>query len=353
MNSRIEKVCKNMKLQGFDQLVVTQPEALNYLIGYYELPHERLCALLIDADGGLRLFANIVFSLPDGLGIPMFLHSDVDDQTAALAEALHGVVGIDETFPARFLLPLIEKCGDVTFAPGSGPVHAVRMIKDAQELEKLRKSSLIADEVMRLAIERVASGATETEMLDFIEAQFKARGCETMGTQIAAYGAGAAEPHHTCLNVALKEGEAVLFDIFGKHDGYWSDSSRTVFYKSVDERSRSVYEAVLQAQLAAEAAVRPGVRMSEVEAASRKVLNDAGFPTEPGRIGHGVGSDVHEQPVCTSANDVILQPGMVFTIEPGIYLKGEIGVRIEDIVVVTETGAEILNKNPKELMIVG
>lgn len=353
MNKRVKQIIEQMQAQGFDQIVITQSDSLQYLIGYSELPLERLMGLLLDTDGRMAVFANVVFSIRDNDEFPIFWHTDADDPTEELAKHLRGKIGIDVSMPARFLLPLMEKRPELHFVLGSAPVENVRMIKGTEEIERLRAASLIADDVMNAAFAEVAKVRTEAQMESFIDESFKARGCKSIGMQIAAFGAGAAEAHHASLERLPQPGEIILFDIFAEKDGYWSDTTRCAFYKEASPHARHVYETVKAAQLAAESAVRPGVRMCEVEAAAKKVISEAGYEITTGRIGHGIGMLYHEKPDCSCVNEMILKPGMVFTIEPGIYLQDDIGVRIEDIVVVTESGVEILNRNSKELKIIG
>lgn len=352
MDNRIKQVILQMKECELDQIIITQQDSLQYLLGYSELPLERLMGLLLDTNGSMALFVNIVFSIRENGEFPFFWHTDADDPTKELAKHLRGRVGIDASMPARFLLPLMGKRPELHFVLGSAPVENVRMIKSAEEIEKLRAASLIADEVMNDAFAEVAKGRTEVQMETFIDESFKSRGCKTVAMQIAAFGAGAAEAHHTSLERLPQPGEVILFDIFAEKDGYWSDTTRCAFYKEASPHARHVYETVRAAQLAAEAVVRPGVRMCEVEAAAKRVIREAGYETTTGRIGHGIGMLYHEKPDCSCVNEMVLKPGMVFTIEPGIYLQDDIGVRIEDIVVVTESGVEILNKNAKELKII-
>lgn len=353
MHNRIEQVIAQMKEQRLDQIIVTQQDSLQYLIGYSEPPLERLMGLLIDVNGKTALFVNIVFSIRENDNMQFYWHTDADDPTEELAKHLRGRVGIDVSMPARFLLPLMDKRKDLHFVLGSVPVENVRMLKEAEEIDKLRASSLIADEVMREAFAEVVKNRTEKQLEAFIDESFKLRGCKTIGMQIAAFGAGAAEAHHTSLERLPQPGEVILFDIFAEKDGYWSDTTRCAFYKEVSPHAKHVYETVKAAQLAAEAAIRPGVRMCEVEAAAKRVISEAGYEITTGRIGHGIGMLYHEKPDCSCVNEMILKPGMVFTIEPGIYLQDDIGVRIEDVVVVTENGVEVLNKNEKELKIIG
>lgn len=164
----------------------------------------------------------------------------------------------------------------------------------------------------------------------------------------------AAEPHHGAVaGEMLHEGDAVLFDLWAPINNYWCDMTRTVFYKSVSEEHRKVYEIVKQAQQAAIDFVKPGVKMSDIDAVARKVISDAGYGEYfLTRTGHGVGMTVHEPPEASPSCDLVAEVGMCFSIEPGIYLKDNVGVRIEDLVIVTEDGCEVLTKYPKDLQVV-
>jgi len=145
-----------------------------------------------------------------------------------------------------------------------------------------------------------------------------------------------------------------VLDIFTPINRYWCDMTRTVFWKEVSEEQRRVYETVKAANLAAEAMIRPGVKMCEIDRAARQVIEEAGYgPYFTHRLGHGCGISCHEPPDNSAVSEVIAQPGMVFSVEPGIYLPGKFGVRIEDLVLVTETGCEVLNQYSKELQVLG
>ena len=163
----------------------------------------------------------------------------------------------------------------------------------------------------------------------------------------------ASEPHHEPGNATLKEGDSVILDIFAPVNHYWCDMTRTVFYKTVSPEQKKVYEIVKAANLAGINAVKPGVPLKDIDYAARKVIEDAGYGQYfTHRLGHGIGLDVHEPPDCSAASDAIAEPGMCFSIEPGIYLPGKWGVRIEDLVVVTEDGIEVLNSFTKDLQII-
>ena len=172
--------------------------------------------------------------------------------------------------------------------------------------------------------------------------------------QCVSYGATAADPHHFPDDTKLKDGDAVLLDLFSRKNYYWCDMTRTVFYKSVSAHHREVYEVVKTAQQAAIDFVKPGVVMKDIDAVARKVITDAGYGEYfITRTGHGVGMDLHELPFAAPDSEIIAEPGMCFSIEPGIYIPEDIGVRIEDLVLVTEDGCEVLTHYPKELQIIG
>lgn len=171
--------------------------------------------------------------------------------------------------------------------------------------------------------------------------------------QVVCYGANAAQPHHLPDGTTVNPGDAILIDLVCPIDGYWCDMTRTVFYQQVSPSHRQLYEIVRAAQQAGIDFIRPGVCASEVDAVVRKVIVNAGYgDAYITRTGHGVGMTVHEPPAISADCDTVIQPGMVFSIEPGIYLPGDVGIRIEDLVLVTETGCEVLTQYPKELQIV-
>ncbi len=170
---------------------------------------------------------------------------------------------------------------------------------------------------------------------------------------MVCFGPNGADPHHGPNETRIKVGDSVVMDIFIPIQRYWCDMTRTVFFGAVSEEGRRVYETVRAANEAAEAMIRPGIPMRDIDAAARKVITDAGYgPYFTHRLGHGCGLECHEPPDNSSACEVLARPGMVFSVEPGIYLPGKLGVRIEDLVLVTETGCEVLNAYPKDLLVV-
>ena len=218
----------------------------------------------------------------------------------------------------------------------------------------MRESSKINDAVMDRLVAYIKEGMTELELADIIKNIFVECGADKAGFAIVAFGANAADPHHRNDNTRLKSGDCVLIDMGCVKNGYYSDMTRTFFFKTVSDRQREVYDLVLKANLDAEAMVAPGVRFCDIDKAARDVITQGGYgPRFIHRLGHSIGMNEHEAGDVSSANTDPVLPGMTFSIEPGIYLPGEFGVRIEDLVLVTEDGCELLNYNPKELTVLG
>lgn len=242
---------------------------------------------------------------------------------------------------------LVKKAG---LLPSPNPLEGLRAVKDAGEMELLRRAGRITAEAVQWMIPRVRAGMTEIQMARMIRNRFERLGASDIGFElIAAVGPHTALPHHRPTETALKRGQAVLFDVGCRVEAYRSDLTRTFFYGSMPASFRRVYRIVEAAQKAGFAAVKPGNRGKDVDAASRGVIKKAGY----GRYfvhstGHGVGVDIHEAPWIRDKSLDALKPDMVLTVEPGIYLPGRFGVRIEDTLRVTSGGYEILTKGRNE-----
>ena len=337
--ARLARVLRNMERDGLTQIVISSTASVYYLTGYWVEPMERMLALYIRADGTCRLFANALFALEPQEGLELVLHQDSDEPTAALAAALlPGTLGVDKAWPSKFLIALLAARPDVTPVLGSAPVDDARKYKDADEISAMRRASQINDQVVEAAIAAVRAGAVESELAAYVEGLYRQHG---------------ADPHHAPNGTVLRDGDSVVLDIFIPIRRYWCDMTRTVFFRSVSDEGRRVYETVKAANLAAEAVIRPGVPMKDIDRAARKLIEDAGYgPFFTHRLGHGCGLDCHEPPDNSASSPAVAEPGMVFSVEPGIYLPGKLGVRIEDLVLVTEDGCEVLNHASKELRVV-
>ena len=352
---RLDRVVANMAAQGLGQIVVSAPTSVYYLTGLYVEPMERMLALLIRDDGSCTLYANELFALPPQTDLPIKLHTDSDDPAALLAADLRpGKLGVDKWWPSKFLIGILSRRSDVVPVLGSAPVDEARMCKDAEEIAAMRHASRINDGVMAAAIGAIHAGATEAELADLVERTFRAQGADRSSEgQLVCFGPNGADPHHSPNDTVLRRGDSVVLDIFIPIRRYWCDMTRTVFFGAVSDEGRRVYDTVRAANEAAETMIRPGIPMRDIDAAARKVITDAGYgPYFTHRLGHGCGLDCHEPPDNSSACEVLTRPGMVFSVEPGIYLPGKLGVRVEDLVLVTEGGCEVLNNYPKGIQIV-
>lgn len=351
---RLQRVLENMEKAGLSQIVISDLYSLYYLTGISIDPGKRLFALLVKSDGSATLFNNHLFPLEEQAGLTIAYHSDGEDAVQMLADSVaDGTLGVDKVWPARFLLELMAKRTALKPVLGSAPVDDARRYKDAEEIQLMRAASRVNDATMADAIAALAPGISEHRMMDVIGDLHVKHGADISLPQLVCYGVGSNEPHHTSGPATLQEGDTVLLDIYAPVQHYWCDMTRTVFYKSASAEQRRVYEIVKAANQAGIEAVAPGVPLKEIDRAARQVIEEAGYGQYfTHRLGHGIGLDVHEPPDCSSVSQAIAEPGMCFSIEPGIYLPGKWGVRIEDLVVVTEDGVEVLNAYTKELQIV-
>ena len=352
---------------GVDLLVVTPGSDLRYLCGYSAHAMERLTALAVPRRGEPflvvpRLEAPMVDASPAGtLGLEVLTWDETDDPFALLARAATARLG---SAPARVAV------GDRTWAlhalgvggalPGaalelaSPVVDRLRMVKTPAEVEELATAGAAIDRVHARMGEWLRVGRTEAEVGADIAAAILAEGHVSVDFTIVGSGPNGASPHHELSDRVVAEGDVVVVDIGGETaTGYRSDCTRTYAVGRAPGAEVTEWYAVLQeAQAASTAAVRPGVTAEQVDAAARGVIAAAGWGEYfIHRTGHGIGLDTHEAPYIVAGNDLPLEPGMAFSVEPGIYLPGRCGARIEDIVVCTADGVTALNEGPRELVV--
>jgi len=278
-----------------------------------------------------------------------------DDWLGGIAERLSGLVGFeDDHMSVRTRERLGARLSEgVELTPAGGTVEKLRRVKDAGELASIAAAAEMADEVWRWSLERGLAGRTEREVARAAEARMRELGADPSFPAIVAAGPSGALPHAEPAEREIERDELVVFDMGAKVDGYCSDGTRTFATGDPGEEARAVYEAVREAQAAALAAVVAGAKGEAVDAVAREIIDRAGHGNRFGHgLGHGVGLEVHESPRVSPRSEDVLEAGEVVTIEPGIYLPGKLGVRIEDLVVVTDDGHRNLSALPKELQIV-
>ncbi len=355
---RINKVLLQMLDRGIDHLIISDPSSIEYLIDYHNHPGERMYVLLLSNKGKHTLFLNQLFYLDKSLDIDIVWYNDTDNYIDLLASYLNNAncIGVDKTWSAKFLLPLMNYGFDeVSFELGSICVDYVRMIKDEDEQCLMQESSRLNDLAMQQVVELIKSGSlSEKEVTSKVPSIYNQLGCNGDSfPPIIAYGKNCADTHHFGDDTLLKEGDSIIVDMGGLYKGYCSDMTRTFFYKSVSDKQRQVYELVKNANLLAEAMIKPGVRLCDIDKVARDYIKDGGYVAEFNhRLGHFIGRDVHEYGDVSASFDMVVEEGMIFSIEPGVYIQGEFGVRIEDLVLVTKDGCKVLNSYNKELTIV-
>ncbi|HET7484686.1 MAG TPA: aminopeptidase P family protein [Solirubrobacterales bacterium] len=278
-----------------------------------------------------------------------------DDWLGGIAGHLAGRSGFeDHKMSVRTLKKLEEKLpDDVSLEGAGGTVEKLRRVKDETELAAIAAAAELADEIWRRALEDGLTGRSELDVAGAAEARMRELGAEPSFPTIVAAGPNGALPHAEPGERRIGSGELVVFDMGAKLDGYCSDGTRTFATGEPGERAREVYEVVREAQEAALAAVHAGAEAEAIDAVARDLIAAAGHGERFGHgLGHGVGLEVHEEPRVSQRSEDALDAGEVVTIEPGIYLPGELGVRIEDLVVVTTEGHRNLSGLPKDLQLV-
>lgn len=355
--SRVNRVLKSMEENGIPQVIISDPNAIFYLTGKWIIPGERLLALYLNTNGNHKIVINELFPQEEDLGVDILWYNDIQDGVEILSKYVEDgeIIGIDKTWPSKFLLRLQELLTNSKFVNGSHIVDYVRMIKDEEEKELLRESSRINDKVMEELIPWTGKGLTEKELNAKVREIYKSHGIEEVSFDpITAYAKGAADPHHVTDDTKGKYGDCVILDIGGFYKNYASDMTRTVFLGEVSERQKEIYNIVLEANLRGIAAAKPGNRMCDVDLAARNYIEEKGYGKYfTHRTGHSTGLEDHEFGDVSSVNKDIIKPGQCFSVEPGIYLPEEgIGVRIEDLVITTEDGCEVLNKFTKDIIVV-
>jgi Xaa-Pro aminopeptidase len=355
-SGRIARAKVEMVRNDVDVLLLSTGGDLRYLTGYEAMPLERLTMLVMTATGAP------VLVVPE-LEVPRVGHGpfrvqawkETTDPLVMVAE-LAGrpqVAAISDQLWSVFLLGLQKAMPDTRFVSATPITRPLRIRKDPVESEALRTAASAADRVVQRLQETRFSGRTEQEMARLVAAMTIEEGHDLATFWIVASGPNGASPHHEPGDRTVERGDLVVVDFGGKVRGYGSDCTRTFSIGQPSDEQIDVHGAVLAAQEAATAAVKPGMTAESIDGVARRIIVEAGYGEYfIHRTGHGIGLDGHEHPYLVAGNSELLEPGMCFSVEPGIYLPGRFGVRLEDIVTVTGDGVEPLNRADHSLMIV-
>lgn len=348
---RTEKLAEVLKRKEIDGFIFGISTNMYYFTDFFDSQAERFLALLVPSKGDpvflvpelyydqicKTTWIKNVISWADG-------EDPFEKMTSIIKEKKlsNSKIAVDDTLRSDFLLALQEKLSQVKFISGGNFISSLRRIKSNDEKDLMMYSGSIADKVMGKVTSTIQAGVSELKIANLIVDTFKELGSECLNpVPIVASGLYGAQPHYRATDKIIAEGESVVIDCSADWKHYKSDMTRTVFLGKPDKEYLKIYDIVKKAQETGVQSVKPGRTCEEIDQIVRKVIEDEGYGKYfIHRTGHGIGLDVHEEPYIVEGNKLVLEPGMSFSIEPGIYLPGKYGVRIEDCVIVTEKGAE-------------
>jgi Xaa-Pro dipeptidase len=362
MDSRIARLCRSMRAKGVDAFFACTPVTMGYLHGLREDGHERLLILAISSDEKSRLICPaLTATQASRCGIQdIRTWADQEDPMGHIRELesdwglKSAVIAVDDEMRADIILKLQDALPAALFRAGEPVLSTVARVKDGLEIELLKRAADIADAAFAKVKASIKAGMTERQVSKLLTEAMESLGGKPTFC-IVATGPNGAEPHHLTDDTVLNSGDVVILDFGCEVEAYQSDITRVLAIEHASESARGVYQTVLAAHHAARNAARAGVAAGNVDQAARQVIADAGFGDRfVHRTGHGIGQRVHEAPYISPGNGFVLEGGNCFSIEPGIYLPGEFGVRIENIVVARDDDSLSLNAEPAhELEIVG
>jgi Xaa-Pro aminopeptidase len=359
--TRMDRAARSAALVGMSGLLVTPGPDLVWLCGYRPAGiTERLTLLVLAADSGPRLLVPAL-ERPDAEAAPgagalrISVWKDGQDPYAVAAGLLrpHGHYGVSDSTWALHLLGLQEALPLTTYRPLTTALPMLRAVKDEHEVARLAAAGAAADAAYEEILSVRFAGRREAEVAADLARLLREHGHSQVDFTVVGSGPNGANPHHEAGDRVIAVGDMVVLDFGGLRDGYGSDTTRTVHVGEPTQEERTVHEVVRNAQQAAFEAVRPDVPCGDIDRVARTVIEDAGYGEFfVHRTGHGIGVTTHEPPYLVEGEAQPLVPGMCFSVEPGVYLPGRFGVRIEDIVTCTETGGRRLNTTPHEMAIV-
>lgn len=362
MKTQLLDLQKYLSDNNYDIAYISDPTDINYFTGFYSDPVERILALIVFPDKDPFIFApalEVNSVKKAGWDLDVFGYLDNEDGWGMLADHIKQV----ENNPIKWAtekdnltvqkFEIVKKHFPNAEFPGnlSRYMENARLIKTPEEIENLKAAGKEADYAFSVAFDAIKEGRTEQDVVAEIEYAMMKKGVMHMSFDtIVQAGANAANPHGGPEKNLLKKNELILFDLGTVHNGYISDASRTVAFGKPNDKALDIYKVDLEAQYAAMDAAKPGITAAELDKVARDIIDKAGYGEYfIHRLGHGMGTSEHEFPSIMEGNDMVLKPGMCFSIEPGIYIPNEAGVRIEDCVYLTEDGNEPFTHTSKEL----
>lgn len=354
--NRVNNLLRNMESQGLEQIIVTSSPDIFYLTGKWFEAGERMIALYLNKNGNHKFIVNKLFPIYEDLGVEIVWYTDLEDSVKLLSTIVdkEKPLGVDKNWPSHFLIKLMEMKGAKTFVNSSPILDRIRMIKDEEEIKLMKKSSEINDKVMLDLWGSLKEGKTEKYYANLLTEIYESYGVTKFSfNPIIAGCPNGADPHHGSGTDIIKKGQSIVMDIGGIYNYYCSDMTRTVFFgEAPKERHAKIYNVVKQANLNAISKVKEGMKFSDIDKAARDYIENAGYGEYfTHRTGHSIGIEDHDFGDVSTINHDEIKAGMIFSIEPGIYLKDDFGVRIEDLVLVTKDGCEVLNKVSKDITI--
>ncbi|WP_047981587.1 M24 family metallopeptidase [Ornithinibacillus contaminans] len=364
MSTRIEGLLQALQENKLESILISSPANVYYMSNYYTDPHERVVAVYVSSEHE-----------------PVMILPAMETQDAKAAGWAHDIIDYhDHEDPWELFLAFLTNKGKIPttigveedyltlnryttiqqILPNTEIKHAqeivatLRVIKNQHEYDLLKQAAELADFGVQTGINALKEGISEFEVIATIEYELKKKGVQGMSfSTMALFGDKTASPHGTPGTRKLAKGDMVLFDLGVIYEGYCSDITRTVVFDSITEEQKTIYNTVLEGQLKAIEASTLGSEVGQIDKAARDHIEASGYGSYFNhRVGHGLGIETHEYPSIHGNNKLALRTGMCFTIEPGIYVPGVAGVRIEDMIFMTENGAETLTKFPKELQII-
>jgi Xaa-Pro aminopeptidase len=360
---RLDRVRRLLAERGIDLLAVAPGDDVRYLLGYSPHADERPCYLLVAGSGAAFVVPSLnAAQAEQHVRVPIFAYTDAEGPARAIAAARSRLgeaaspraLAVDDTMRADFVLQLQAAYPDARLRLGSEVLAPLRMRKDVEEIDALKRSARHADQAVRDVFDACREGISEQELAEVAAASFRRSGSQDVLFTAIASGPNSAFPHHRPGARRLAPGDSVTIDVGGRLDGYASDITRAACLGAPSARYRQVHAIVEDAVRAALAVIKPGVPLKDVDLAARGVIERGGVGEYfVHRVGHGLGLSGHELPSVTHENSTPIDEGFVFSVEPGVYLPGEFGVRLEEIVYVDRSGAHRLGALPREVHIVG